>query len=126
MKFMFPCPPTLNHLYGVMNGRRYKKPAHKQYMDTVQNILIGNRVKPFKKDVAIQMVWYRASKRGDIDNIQKTLFDGLKLQRLKIGKKTVGFSQFGMFKDDSQIADLHIIRKEDKENPRIELYCYEI
>lgn len=128
MKFTFPCPPTLNHLYGVTKtGRRYKKPAHTLYMNQVQSILITGKIKPIaKNEVGVEIVWYRQKGVRDIDNIQKTLFDAVKPQKIKVGRKTVGFTQWGIFKDDSQIAELHIYRRPVKSNPRIEFVCYEI
>ena len=57
-------------------------------------------------DLAVTLHLYRPCKRGDIDAYQKACFDALN-----------GI----LWKDDGQICELHVYRRDDKKRPRVEL-----
>jgi len=62
--------------------------------------------------VAIEIILYYADfRRRDIDNSQKLIFDGL-----------AGI----VYRDDSQIDDIRIVRRHDKKKPRVEITAREI
>jgi Holliday junction resolvase RusA-like endonuclease len=70
------------------------------------------RGKPLAKRLNLSLETYFGSKRiRDIDNIAKALIDSLK-----------GL----VWEDDSQIDELHIFRRYDKKNPRVEITIKEL
>jgi Holliday junction resolvase RusA-like endonuclease len=65
------------------------------------------RGKPFAGDVQVMVRMYFGTRRkADLDNFNKLWADAL-----------TGI----VYQDDSQIADLHLVRDYDKRNPRIEI-----
>ena len=54
---------------------------------------------------------YRPRKVGDIDNCAKLILDSLQ-----------GYA----YDNDNQIVDLHLRRFDDKVNPRVEVFVYEV
>lgn len=104
---VLPYPPSVNRLYRVgRNGRPYKTDLHRDYMASAQRAT--RAVTPWPRDVALEVTLrlYRPQKRGDIDNPLKALFDALN------GRA---------WEDDSQVSDLHVQRRDDKANPRVEV-----
>ena len=63
-------------------------------------------LKPYEGDIAMNVVFYVPNLRSDLDNLLKAFLDSL-----------TGL----LYKDDSQITELHIFKELDKKNPRIEL-----
>jgi Holliday junction resolvase RusA-like endonuclease len=70
-----------------------------------------NKTKPIKGDVAITFRAYRPRRIGDLDNLQKIVYDALK---------------GSCFDDDKQIVETHNYRYDDKANPRLEIEIKEI
>ncbi len=64
------------------------------------------RTNPLAGPIGVLARVYRPQKRGDIDNVAKCLLDACN-----------GL----LWLDDSQIVDLHLLRFDDKTNPRVEL-----
>lgn len=86
-------------------GRYFTNPEHKKYAKDIHHMCHG--IEPIAGDVKMDIIWYRKTKRGDIDSKLKTLLDS--------------FNGY-LYKDDSQITDLHIVRNDtDKKNPRMEV-----
>jgi Holliday junction resolvase RusA-like endonuclease len=111
---VLPYPPGVNSLYGhrvmQVRGRAmavpYKTHEHREYMEQASAATL--LAVPWPKDVelAVRVVLFRPRRIGDIDGPIKTLFDALN------GRVWV---------DDSQITDLHVTRRDDKANPRVEV-----
>jgi Holliday junction resolvase RusA-like endonuclease len=115
--FRIPYPPSVNTIYRhrVMGKKvvTYKTPEHRTYVDAVgssvryaglRNPMIDTL--PFVGNVSLIVRLFRPRKAGDIDNRMKALFDSLN-----------GVA----WKDDSQVVELHVYRREDKDDPRAEL-----
>lgn len=100
-----PFPPSANRYWRKTKlGRVYVSTDAKQYRDEVWALTIQ---KPrLTGDVALVLRFYRPRKSGDLDNRIKILVDALQLNCLQ---------------DDSQVAEIHAYRYEDKQNPRVEV-----
>lgn len=124
IELILPLPPSLNQLMGhTRTGQTYKKPEHRKYFNQVQQTLNIGRIKPFQKDVYLEVKLY-VKRKIDIDNYLKTLCDALSVQRLKVGKKTVGFTEYGLYLNDHQICKLSVERHYG--DPKVEVRCEEI
>ena len=110
IRLTLPVPPSLNRLWA---GRRYKTNKAKNYTEDVQKVcLVSGITEPTSQPVRITMYWYPQANRGDVDNLQKLLFDSLQ-----------GFA----YENDKQIQEFHVYRLSvDKKNPRIEIEIEEI
>ena len=65
-----------------------------------------------KKLVKVRIIYYLGTKRRkDLQNLPKTTMDAL---------------NGAVYKDDSQVHDLHIIKKLDRKNPRIRITIEEM
>lgn len=106
---VLPLPPTSNQRLAIVNGRLIKAAKNRNYQKDIAKI--GTGCKPFKKAVAMEIVFFRQRLAGDIDGRLKTLFDSLS-----------GI----LYDDDRQIDEIHVYNRKDKDDPRVELICYEI
>ena len=109
-RFVLPYPPVLNTYYRMVvvkgsprvlisaAGRAYKEECGWKAKSQ------GARVQ--EGDLAVTMTLYRPRRRGDIDGTMKASFDALN-----------GIA----WTDDSQVVELHVYRRDDKQNPRVEL-----
>lgn len=132
IRFTFPYPPSQNALYRsrVLPGKAvpivYKTADHKMYMAAVgsairravhRDQLLKGRL-PLKGNLRVSVRLYRPQKRGDIDNPIKALFDALNAKNHLEG--------LGGWEDDSQVTELHVVRFDDKVNPRVEIELTEL
>lgn len=77
-----------------------------------QQIFIRLReYEPLRGDVAVNFTVFRPTRRGDLDNYTKVMFDAMK-----------GI----IWLDDSQVVEIHSFRDDDKKNPRVEFLVYEV
>jgi Holliday junction resolvase RusA-like endonuclease len=107
VKATLPVPPLLNALYRVSRGKMYKDNRAAGFKTEVYVTLKKLGVKCIDDgEVEMEINWYRKKKAGDIDATLKCLLDALE-----------GL----VYKNDSQIKKLTIIRHDDKLNPRVEL-----
>lgn len=110
MRITLPYPPQANHLYTVARGRKILSTKGRQYKDDVAKTCLIARIKPIEGNVSVSFTAYRPRRTGDLDNLQKGLFDSLK-----------GFAWI----DDKQIIEIHAYRRDDKNNPRVEVEIVE-
>jgi crossover junction endodeoxyribonuclease RusA len=111
-----PFPPSVNHYWRmvVIKGRGPVMLISKdgrEYKSTVARECTLRHLKPFSGEVAVTFTAYRPRKSGDLDNLQKSLFDALK-----------GFA----WHDDKQIVEIHAYRSDDKLRPRVEVEVTQI
>lgn len=108
-----PYPPSVNTLW--VNNRRGGKSVsseHVQYRHLVkaltrlQIIHQGGSVNPLLGKIRLTIDAYRPRRRGDLDNVLKTLIDGL---------------QGTAFRNDEQVVQIVASRYDDARNPRVEV-----
>lgn len=100
-------PPSSNRYWRIGNGRIYRSDEASRYKAYVELLCNTAGLQPLEGDVSITLCFYRQAKRGDLDNRVKILLDSL---------------QGHIYHNDSQIAEIHAMRREDKECPRVEVY----
>lgn len=94
-----PLPPTINTYYGTHGNRRYIKPAGIAFRKAVAEIVASAAHKTLEGRVSLFAAIYPADRRKqDIDNRAKSLQDAL--------------THAGVWLDDEQIDDLHLVRRE--------------
>lgn len=101
-------PIPLNQKYGIINGRQL---LTKKYRDTKDALAweIASQVKfgPLEGMLAMNVILYFGDNRKrDIDSYLKILLDSMS-----------GI----VYKDDSQITELHVFKEKDLVNPRTEI-----
>lgn len=119
-RLTLPYPPSANSLYRhrLMKGTviKYKTHEHRDYMEAVGHALRVARLRdptldafPLAKRerLIVTIDSYRPRRVGDIDNPIKALFDAL--------------TEHEVWTDDEQVIDLHVHRRDDKLNPRVEV-----
>lgn len=105
--FTFDLPPNLNALYNpVGKGRMLLSKEGRIYKAYVGWTVKAQGIEPFTGDISVTLRVYRKVKRGDIDSWSKVLFDAF-----------TGV----LYKDDSQISEMHVWLYKDKDNPRVEV-----
>jgi Holliday junction resolvase RusA-like endonuclease len=103
---ILPYPPSANRYWRVFRGRVCVSQEARDYKKAVGQISLAIGCKPFECEVCCRVDVFRPQKRGDLDNTLKVLLDSLR-----------GIA----YKDDKQVAEIHLFRNEDKENPRAEI-----
>lgn len=110
MTLVLPWPPALNHLYRMVmvkgsprmlisaRGRAYKTECGWEAK--------RQGARPQKGSLAVTVILYRPRRIGDIDGYLKVVFDSMN-----------GIA----WDDDSQVQELHVYRRDDKERPRVEM-----
>lgn len=105
---VLPYPPSANRYWRsiIIKGsvRVVVSSEAKAFKKAVSAALVG--LSPVAGPVSLTMTFYRPRKRGDLDNLLKVTLDSMK-----------GIA----FHDDSQVERIEATRKEDKENPRVEI-----
>lgn len=94
-----PLPPTINHYYGQRpRGGRYIKPAGVIFRLAVAEVVARAAHRPITGRVSLFVAIHPADRRKqDIDNRAKALQDAL--------------TNSGIWLDDEQIDELHLIRR---------------
>lgn len=93
---LLPYPPTINHYYGVRGKSRFIKADGLNFRKIVAAVQ-PQGTKPMLGNISVLIYISPPDKRKrDIDNVLKALLDAL--------------THAGVWADDSQIVDLHIIK----------------
>jgi crossover junction endodeoxyribonuclease RusA len=111
LKFTLPYPPSVNHYLGHSRYGIYRTAEARNYRDVVWWVLHDMRIKPLEKPLIVTIQAYRPRKTGDIDGILKVSLDAMN----KLA-----------YEDDKQIVVLHVYRRDDKHNPRLEVEISEV
>jgi Holliday junction resolvase RusA-like endonuclease len=106
MKITLDMPPSANRYWRNVNGRVVRSREATAYKEYVALVCTVSGLQPVSGDVCVSVDVYRPAKRGDLDNFLKVAIDSL-----------IGYAYF----DDAQIVELHAMRHESKDNPRIEI-----
>jgi crossover junction endodeoxyribonuclease RusA len=109
-----PWPPTVNHMYGVMrSGRKYIKPAGVAFRKAVCEIVAELGIAPIMGRVSVVISAFPPDRRRiDLDNRIKATQDAL--------------THAGVYLDDSQIDDLHIMRLNVEKGGKLKVFVSEI
>lgn len=95
-----PWPPSVNHYWATRGKSRYLSPhAQRWHKEAWATLRAAWRGKPMRGEVAVLVVLHPPDRRRrDLDNLLKAVLDALvKAQVLR---------------DDSQVAELHAVRRE--------------
>lgn len=109
INLILPEPPSANRYWRTTVSRggfaqTYVSAEAKAYKQTVREMAQLDRV--LIGEVFIKVTWFRSRRSGDLDNRIKVFCDAL---------------QGVVFANDSQIVEIHAIRREDPKRPRIEV-----
>lgn len=108
-----PLPPTVNHYYGQRGNRRFIKAAGVEYRKAVAEIVSDAGIQTLEGRISLFVAVYPANRiRQDLDNRMKALQDAL--------------TEAGVWNDDSQIDELHLIRRGVEKGGRVEVVITEI
>ena len=108
MKFTFPKPPALNHLYGTNNwGGKYLKKDGKMWQEEAIWIMRTQLKENWEEPISLTVHLYTC-RHQDNDSILKLLQDTLQLGQV--------------YKDDFWIFELHVFKhKSTKKEERVEV-----
>ena len=110
---VLPVPPSSNGRLRPGRNRRggiqfYNATPYRLWLEGAQLLAMGARLRRVEPphEVTVHVTWYRAALRGDLDNVCKPTLDVL-----------TGLA----FRDDAQVAELHLVRALDRRHPRLEV-----
>lgn len=106
MRITLDMPPSSNRYWRVGGGHVYRSQEASAYKSYVGLLCNTAAIAPLEGDLRVTLRFYRPARRGDLDNRIKIILDALQ-----------GHAYF----NDSQIAEIHARRCEDKANPRVEV-----
>ena len=101
-------PPSSNLYWRCWRSRMVRSELARAYCNKVYIQARNRHVKPFdwRVPVVVTVTWFRAIRAGDLDNRLKVLLDAM---------------QGVAYENDNQVVELHAFRRDDKENPRLEV-----
>jgi len=105
-RIVLPVPPSAGLYWRLVRGRIVKTAAARGYQQGVKLRALAQGCRPTAGLVAVTVHWFRAARRGDLDNHLKVVLDAL---------------QGAAYRNDKQIVELHAYRLEDRQNPRLQI-----
>jgi crossover junction endodeoxyribonuclease RusA len=106
-----PWPPALNHYYRYVGPRVLISRTGRDYKERAALAAAVAGVRPLAGPLAVDLYLYRPRKAGDVDAYAKCLLDAM---------------QGHLWGDDKQIVELHLYRRDDKVNPRVEVRVWPV
>lgn len=110
MKLTLPYPPSANRYWRHTQGRIVRSREANDYKAQVGWLCNVEGLQPYTGNVSVSIDVYRPAKRGDLDNTMKCLLDAL-----------IGYA----YLDDKQIVEIHAMRHDDRQDPRVEVVITE-
>ena len=110
-RLVLPVPPSAGLYWRLARGRIVKTAAARAYQQGVKLRALAQGCRPTSGPVAVTVQWFRAARRGDLDNHLKVALDAL---------------QGAVYRNDNQIVELHAYRLEDRQNPRLQIAIEEL
>lgn len=110
-KLVLPYPPSANIYWRHNRGHIHRSNEANKYIGDVVSLCKVAGLAPLGGEICLSLDFYRPAKRGDLDNSLKVLIDSLRGQA---------------YMDDKQIVELHAMRHDDKDDPRVEIVITEI
>ena len=107
MKVRLPYPPSGNNFYSVFRGRKIISEDGRDYQNRASVAIELSNPQAVGGEVRVTLWAFRPRKSGDIDNIIKPVLDSL--------------TKAGVYADDRFIIELHVYRRDDKDDPRVEV-----
>lgn len=111
LKFTLPYPPSVNHYLVHTRRGMFRTQKANDYKEIVGWILHDMEIDPLQGALSVTIYAYRPRKIGDIDGILKVALDAMN----KLA-----------YEDDKQIVELHVFRRDDKHNPRLDIEISEV
>jgi len=105
-RLVLPVPPSAGLYWRLARGRIVKTAAARAYQQGVKLRALAQGCRPISGPLAVTVQWFRAARRGDLDNQLKVVLDAL---------------QGAAYRNDNQIVELHAYRLEDRQNPRLQI-----
>ena len=94
-----PYPPSVNHYWGVSGKQRFIGKKGKEFRAKVMDAVNEAGIQALEGRLAVHVALYPPDRRKrDIDNVLKSLLDACE--------------HAGCYENDSQIDELHIIRRD--------------
>jgi crossover junction endodeoxyribonuclease RusA len=94
-----PYPPSINHYWRRVGYRTLISREGRRFRDRVVALLAARRVAPLVGRLAVEILLFPPDRRRrDVDNAIKSTLDSLQ--------------HGGAYLDDSQIDELHVLRRE--------------
>lgn len=106
MRITLDMPPSSNRYWRVGDGHIYRSQEATAYKHYVGLLCNTAAIEPLDGELRVTLRFYRPAKRGDLDNRIKITLDAL---------------QGHAYHNDSQVAEIHAIRFDDRDNPRVEV-----
>lgn len=107
---VLPYPPSANRMYRMMRGHMVLSDVARAYEEDVgwraKQYMLDRSIEITDAPVALTIRVFAPSPRRDVDNCLKALLDGL---------------EGVVFRNDRQVAELHVYREIDRTNPRVEV-----
>lgn len=103
--YQLPYPPSLNSYYRTFRGRVLISKKGREYRKSVLRIIGLSGTGLAERLSVIVYAYMPDNRRRDLDNTQKAILDSL--------------THAGVWLDDSQIDELHIIRKPVEKGGRV-------
>lgn len=108
-----PLPPSVNCYYGSRGNRRYIRKPGIKFRQQVAEIVAEAGCKTLEGRISLFVAVYPASNKvHDLDNRAKSLQDAL--------------THAGVWFDDSQIDELHMVRREKVKGGQVKVVIAEI
>lgn len=121
LHFVLPYPPSANRYWrhaavfspnaGKWIATTYLSEEAELYKKVILLFCQKHKIKPLLKDVVLTAYVYRPQRSGDLGNRLKVIEDAL---------ENIAYL------NDSQIAESHHYRREDKHRPRVEVFLEEV